>query len=145
VKTFRFALDRALHLRRMQLETEQARLQQLGAEVLRIRNSVVALRDFGTETRNWISGKASLDSGSIATVSDFQQRSRQHVLVMERKIGELQAQTEAQKVKALEARRKVKLLETLRESRYAEWAAEADREQETFAADAFLARWTATH
>lgn len=145
MKTFRFALDRALHLRRIQLEMEQARLAQLGAEVLRIRKSVAALTDFGTETRNWISGKTSLNSGSIVTVSDFQKRSRQHVQAMECKIGELQAQTEAQKVKALEARRKVKLLETLRDARYTEWLAEADREQETFAADAYLARWTATH
>jgi flagellar export protein FliJ len=145
MKAFRFPLDRALHLRRMQLEMEQVKLQQIQSEVLRIGNSVAALEQFGVETRKWISGNASLDSGNICTVSDFQQRSRQVVVAMERRTSDLQTQAEAQKAKALEARRKVKLLETLRESRQVEWLSEVDREQETFAADAYLARWSATH
>jgi flagellar export protein FliJ len=145
MKAFRFPLDRALHLRRMQLEIEQVRLQQIQAEILRIHNSVAALEQFGVETRNWISGNRSLDSGSICTVADFQQRSRQVVLAMAHRTRDLRGQAEAQKARTLEARRRVKLLEILRESRYAEWLSEADREQETFAAEAFLARWSVTH
>jgi hypothetical protein len=129
----------------MQLELEQVRLQQIQAEALRIRNSVGALEAFGVETRNWISGSSALDSGYVSTVSDFQQRSRQVVAAMERKTRDLEAQAEEQKAKSLEARRKVKLLESLRETRYGKWQAEADREQETFAADAYLARWGSAH
>jgi hypothetical protein len=127
------------------LELEQVRLQQIQAEALRIRNSVGALQAFGVETRNWISANPALESGYVSTVSDFQQRSRQVVTAMERKTRDLDAQAEAQKAKTLEARRKVRLLESLREARYKEWQAEADQEQETFAADAYLARWSSAH
>lgn len=145
MKAFRFPLDRALHLRRMQLEVEQVRLQQIQAEISRIHSSVTALEQFGVETRTWISGSKLLDSGSICTVADFQKRSRQVVLAMAQRTRDLRGQAEAQKARVLEARRRIRLLETLRESRHAEWLSEADREQETFAAEAFLARWSVTH
>lgn len=145
MKAFRFSLERALHLRRMQLEMEQARLLQINGELLQTGNSVTALQSFNTETRTWLSGSASLESGSVATVPQFQQRTRQHILTMQGKKAELKSQTEAQKTRTLEAQRKVKLLETLRKDRHARWVEEADKEQENFAADAFLARWTSAH
>jgi flagellar export protein FliJ len=129
----------------MQLEIEQTRLQQIQAEMSRIQNSVAALEKFGVETRNWISASPLIDSGSICTVGEFQRRSRHVILAMAQRIRDLREQGESQRAKAMEARRRVKLLETLRESRQAEWLSEADREQEAFAGEAFLARWSSTH
>jgi phage shock protein A len=83
----------------------------------------------------------SVVSDVISTMPDFQRGTRQRLEKIDVRKRDLTRQIHEQTSKTIEAQRKVKLLEKLRTRRYAEWLALTQKDQENFAAEAFLARW----
>ena len=105
----------------------------------------ISLQKFGTDTRRWVSNNTPMESTTISTMNDFQRQAKILIQRMDRQKAELTGQGETQKLKVIEYQRRVKLLEKLRGKRLSEWEAAMQNEQETFASDAFLARWSVQH
>jgi flagellar export protein FliJ len=142
VKAFRFPLDRALHIRRAQLEVEQAKLQMLIRDRERIELRVAGILAESKATRQALTAQPLLNSGELSTMPDYQRGAKQLLQKLDHYKQDLLKRAQEQQRQTLEAERKVKLLEKLRGRRFTEWGIQADKEQENFAADAYLARWT---
>ncbi len=145
MKAFRFPLDRALQIRRTQMEIEQTQLQRINQELSKVTAAEISLQKFSVDTRRWIATNTPLESTTISTMNDFQRQAKTLVQRMNGEKIELTARNETQKQKVIEFQRRVKLLEKLRGKRHAEWEASLQKDQENFASDAFLARWTVQH
>jgi hypothetical protein len=138
---FRFSLEKALDLRRLQLELEESKFQQQAAALLeldRMRDHMLALRA-GAETEVRAGGSAL--GFDLAALGVF----RLHVQAQEKELarrrGEGEKKLEERRNAMLEARRRCRLLERLRERRKGEWDAALSRELEAVAAESFLAQW----
>jgi flagellar export protein FliJ len=145
MKTFRFPLDQALHIRRAQLEIEQAKLQRLLHQRQQLEQQGAAILMEAANTRRAIATQVLLNANEIATLPDYQRGAKHRLLKLDRMKQDLLKRTQDQSRATLEAERKVKLLEKLREKRFKEWNSEMQKEQENFAADAYLSRWTVSH
>jgi flagellar export protein FliJ len=145
MKTFRFTLDRALHIRRAQLEVEQARLQQLIRDREQLERHAAELAKEALLTRRLILAQPLVTAGEIATMPDYQRGAEQRLQKFDRQRQDLLKKVQDQQGRTIEAERKVKLLEKLRGQRFDEWNSLMQKEQENFAADAYLARLTTSH
>jgi flagellar export protein FliJ len=141
VKAFRFPLDRALHIRRAQLEIEQAKHQRLLRDREQLELNVMKIQTETAAARNAIATQALLVPGEISTMPDYLRSTKQSLLKLDQTRQELVKKTQEHRRQLLEAERRVKLLEKLRTKRLGAWEIETQKEQETFAADAYLARW----
>jgi flagellar export protein FliJ len=141
VKAFHFPLDRALHIRRAQLEIEQAKHQRLMRDREQLELQVVRIQTEAAAARNAITTQALLVPGEISTMPDYLRGTKQRLVKLDHVRQELVSKMQEQKRQLLEAERRVKLLEKLRTKRLGAWEIEMHKEQETFAADAYLARW----
>jgi hypothetical protein len=142
VKAFRFPLDRALHIRRAQLEVEQAKLQGLTHQREQLAMQTAQVIDEAAATRRAIATQSPLIPGEISTMSDYQRSIKQNLHKLAQRSQELAGAVMKQQQQAIEAERKVKLLEKLRTKRFDEWETQMEKDQENFSADAYLARWT---
>jgi len=145
MKAFRFSLERALHVRRAQLKIEQSKLQILFQQREQLELQGATILTEAASVRRAIAQESLLKTSEICTVPDYQRSTKHRLVRLDRQKQELRKMTGEQKRLTLEAERRVKLLEHLREKRFSGWSALAQKEQETFAADAYLARWAVTH
>ena len=138
---FRFSLEKALDLRRLQLELEESKFRQQAAALLgldRMRDQIRASRA-NAEAQVRAGGSAlGLD---LAALGAF----RLHVQSKEKELAQRRAEgekrLEERRNAMLEARRRCRLLERLRERRKGEWDTAFNRELEAVAAESFLAQW----
>ena len=138
---FRFSLEKALDLRRLQLELEESKFQQQAAALLeldRIRDHMRASRA-NAEAQVRAGGSAlGLD---LAALGAF----RLHVQAKEKGLAQRRVEgekkLEERRNAMLEARRRCRLLERLKERRKGEWDIAFNRELEAVAAESFLAQW----
>jgi flagellar export protein FliJ len=140
MKTFRFPLDRALHIRRAQLEIEQAKLQRLTRGLEQLDVTATGIQTEAAATRQLII----VQPGDTSTMPDYQRGIKSRLEKLRQQKQDLLKRRQEQQRLTVEAERRVKLLEKLREQRFAEWEAAMEREQESFAGDAYLARWGAS-
>jgi len=138
---FHFSLEKALDLRRLQLELEESKFQQQAAALLeldRMRDHMLVLRA-NAETQVRAGGSAL--GHDLAALGAF----RLHVQAKEKELArfrlEGEKKLEERRNAMLEARRRCRLLERLRERRKGEWDAAFSRELEAVAAESFLAQW----
>jgi len=138
---FRFSLEKALDLRRLQLELEESRFQQQAAALRELdrRREDMRLSRANAEAQvragGWAQG---LD---LAALGAF----RLHVQAKEKQLAQLRVEdekkVEERRNAMLEARRRCRLLERLKERRKGEWDTAFNRELEAVAAESFLAQW----
>jgi flagellar export protein FliJ len=141
MKPFRFPLERVLEWRRGEFETEQAALRLLHAE----REGTAARRRTLAESlereRRMLVSPGDVSGETLAALEAYRDWVRRETLRLEDRIRQLDRRIAEQRGRVIEAQRKVKLLERLREKALRQWTAEVNREIESFAAEAFLARW----
>jgi len=136
---FHFSLDRVLRWRALELATEQAKLEQIVREQVRLQ----ALR------AQWSSEKSRLIA-SLTTLPDLcgedLRAATAHNIFLKRKLErliELQLKCEhalaEQRKKFREAKQRVRLLEQLKERRFAEWRYLQQAQLETLATESYLA------
>lgn len=139
MSVFHFSLDRVLRWRAIELATEQAKLEQLVREQVRLQG----LR------AQWSAAKSKL-IGSLAAFPDLRgedlRAAAAHNLFLKRqleKLIELQLKCEQalmeQRKKFREAKQRVRLLEQLKERRFAEWRHSEDLQIETLSSELYLA------
>jgi hypothetical protein len=138
---FRFSLEKALDLRRLQLELEESKFQQQAAALLeldRMRDHMLALR---ATAESQVRAGGSALGFDLAALGAF----RLHVQAKEKELArrrvEGEKKLEERRNAMLEARRRCRLLERLKERRKGEWDAAFSRELEAVAAESFLAQW----
>jgi flagellar export protein FliJ len=137
---FSFPLDRVLVWRRLELEREQAMLQRLVAHRNALAAKDAALRARRIDAERLISGNRYVDAETVATLPDWQAYMKKTIAAAAGEVAIADQKAAAQQARFFQAKARVELLERLREKRLDRWQEELSREEEAFAAEAFLAR-----
>ena len=141
MKKFDFPLERVMSVRKIQLEQEETRLQQLRAELAGVEREQLKLQQERNEAEQEVRAGCLIPSEDFRSLSSYQVHARNCELVLVQKQSACQKRVAEQQQRWMEAKRKQKLLEKLKERRLAEWTYEVNRELENSATDSFLARW----
>jgi flagellar export protein FliJ len=138
---FRFSLEKALDLRRSQLQLEEARFQKQAAALLELDRTRDGLRDSRAKAEAQVRDGGSVPGCDLAALGAF----RLHVQAKEKDLAQRRVEGEKKleecRTTMLEARRRCRLMERLKERRKVEWDAARSRELEELAAESFLAQW----
>jgi hypothetical protein len=138
---FRFSLEKALDLRRLQLELEESKFQQQAAALLELDRLREQMRASRTNAEEQVRAGGWSQGLDLAALGSF----RLHVQAKEKDLAlrrvEGEKKLEERRNAMLEARRRCRLLERLKERRKAEWDTAFNRELEAVAAESFLAQW----
>ncbi|MEO8368121.1 MAG: hypothetical protein ABI806_02825 [Candidatus Solibacter sp.] len=144
MKSFRFPLEKALELRRTQLEMEEAKHKRHIAAVAAIDRRKAEVEASGVQAEVEVRRWNPIQSGDLAALGFYRLKVKSEEAALARhRLDATQKLAEQQKL-MLEARRRCRLLERLKERRLAEWTAERDKELDEIAAESFLARWSRT-
>ena len=140
MKSFQFPLEKALELRRVQLELEEAKHKRQVAAVAAIDGRRAEIEASGIraeiEVRQW----SPIGSGDLAALGNYRLKVKSEESALARHRFDAAQKLAAQQKQMLEARRRCRLLERLKERRLAEWTAERDKELDEIAAESYLAR-----
>lgn len=142
MKKFRFPLDRLLNYRHSRLAAEQAQLERLLAEQMRIEQARAALEREDRLIRESIQRAAVLTSEQLAAVAAFRRFAASEGLRLASEAAAAVSRVAAQREAVLSARREVEVLEKLREKRQEAWRRELDQETERQTAELVVARWS---
>jgi flagellar biosynthesis chaperone FliJ len=145
MQKFQFSLERVRSWRRTELQAEEARLAPLVAERQRLE---AAQREIALARRQ--ADRDLLEANSVQgceleALARFRVRLENQKSAVEGELAAWRDRMARQSARILEAHRRLRLLDKLRERRLGEWRAGWDREIETLASEAFLARWRTPH
>jgi len=148
MKRFEFPLERVRQFRKLQMETEQAKLEQARARLQSVDAMIAELnrqrslaQDSSRQARSSPRAVSMSDVAGHAQFALYLQR-MEHALNGRR--HEALLEMERQRKVLLEARRKYEMLHRFRDSSQSAWQAEFSREQENLAGELFLAKWLRT-
>lgn len=141
MQNFHFPLDRILSWRRKELEAEQAQMAPLVAEQNRLeaerREIAAASHRAGAE----LLASGEIRGTDLAALGSYRAHLERETRRNERERADAGERMDRQRARVMERHRRVRLLDKLRERRVEEWRSEWNREMESFAGEAFLARW----
>jgi flagellar export protein FliJ len=141
MQRFRFRLDRVLEWRRKKYRLEETRLAACVALVFAAERKIEELRAERTSIERELIERPAIPAADLLNLSRYRLRaSKEEIELGEERRLRLVAAAE-QRVRVQQAQRQVKLLEKMRERRLEEHTAADNREMESLAAEAFLARW----
>lgn len=143
MRRFQFRLETVLGWRRLQVETEEARLRALFEELRRVEAARERVETERADAEREVLYAASATADELAALEAcraFAGRELERLAAERQRCEGLIA---GQRQRLIEAERRLRLLEKLREKRRAEWRQAADREQEAVAAELFLGQWSA--
>lgn len=145
MKRFEFSLERVRQFRKLQLETEQAKLEQARARLESVEAMIAELNrqrsladDVSRRVRSNPGSVSMSDVAGHAQFATYLQR-MEHALVSRR--AQALAEMEQQRRVLLEARKKYEMLDRFRSASRSAWQVEFAREQENMAGELFLAKW----
>jgi len=144
MKSFRFPLEKALELRRTQLELEEANHKRQIAAVAAIDRRKAEIEASGVQAEIEVRQWSPIQSGDLAALGHYRLKVKSEESALARHRLDAVQKLAAQQKVMLEARRRFRLLERLKERRLAEWTAERDKELDEIAAESSLARWSRT-
>jgi len=140
MKRFDFPLERVRRWRAEQLNLEELKLQQAFAERQALARAKQQIRDELDRESRQVLAKPALESLDLEALDSFRYHVRDRVRDLENRESQAEQRIVAQRQKVIEARRQFELLDRLRTKALTEWTAAADKEQETLAAEMFLAK-----
>jgi len=141
MQKFHFSLEKILGWRRTELQAAEAGLAPLVAEwrgLEAARHEIAMGR--AQADRDLLQG-ASVDGSELEALARYRLRIENQKSAIERDLADCRERTARQNALIIEAHRRLRLLEKLKARRLAEWHVQWEREMETFASEAFLARW----
>ena len=141
MKKFSFSLDRVLAWRRSERELEQAALGLLFAERDALARQADNLQGERAHYQRSLANALHFDGGSVPTLPHWHARIAKSLAELGARLDQTNGRVNHQMGRLREAELKVKLLEKLRERRLAEWTKALGLEEETQAAEAYLARF----
>lgn len=138
---FRFTLEKALNLRRLQLELEEAKFQEQAAALVALDRERDEMRVSRANAEAHVRAGGSSYGRDLAALGAF----GLHVQSKEKDIAQrrvdCEKKLEERREAMLEARRRFRLLEKLKERRKADWNLALNRELEELASESYLAQW----
>jgi len=140
MKRFDFSLDRVRRWRSEQLNLEELKLQQILAERQALSRAKQQIRDELDHVGHELLARPTLESLELEALDSFRYHVRDRIRDFESRERQADQKIAAQRQKVIEARRQFELLDRLRAKALTEWKAAADKEQETLAAEMFLAK-----
>lgn len=135
---FKFRLEAALRFRRMRLETETARLQELLAQKHRLERSLADLREEGLAAFTFVEGAPNAGSQDLRALSLFGIGVTSRARTTEEAIERISTLITEQRERLLEAERAERVLSKLRTKRLGEWDLQNQREIEATAQELWL-------
>ncbi len=135
---FKFRLEAALRFRRMRLEAETVRLQELLAQKHRLEKLIVDLREEGRAAFTFVESASNTGSQDLRALSLFGIGLTSRARTTEEAIQRLTTLVAEQKERLLEAERAERVLGKLRTKRLAEWDLQNQREIEATAQELWL-------
>ena len=142
MKKFEFRLGRVLEWRRRQAELEELKLTQLLAEAQRLEDARRALEETRLQSQREIVTNPSPSAQDLWLLRDYLSDAKRQEHGLLQQLAEQLRRVEAQRLRTMEARQRREALEKLKQGRYDEWRREAEKEMESLASEAFLARWS---
>jgi flagellar biosynthesis chaperone FliJ len=138
MKSFQFRLAGALRLRETQARIEETKLTQLLAEEQKIKNFLVSLQQERQNELGRLHGAKEVAALELRSLSSFLVGMESRTLDLQNALAKQSRIVQEQRIRVLRAQRNVRLLIKLREKKLREWTAEAEREIENIAQDAWL-------
>jgi flagellar export protein FliJ len=138
---FKFRLQRVLHLKEIELKTEEFKLEALLQRRLEMQAGIEAAEQTVRSERESIESATYANSAQLLAFEQFKRRAEKERQEALRNLAAHDEVIEKQRAVIVEARRGILLLEKLREKRHADWQVEADKEMESLAADFSAAQW----
>jgi hypothetical protein len=138
---FQFSLDKVLRWRSIELATEEAKLERLLREQLRLQTMRADLSAEKSKLDRSLDTLPDLRGTDLGAVSAYTLRLKRQG----ERLGELVAKCDRdlseQKKRYRAAKQRFRLLEELRARKLEEWRQEETRQQENLATESFLAIW----
>ena len=140
MKKFRFSLEAALRWRQLKAEQEKAKVEAIAAEIGRIDAAKLALDDEKQQADRSIKQAGSASAGDLHAFDAYVRHAAQRRVMLEGRKVEVRRRLSEQQSFYVDARREAELLEKLKARHRAAWERESDRELETWAGEAYLAK-----
>jgi flagellar export protein FliJ len=138
---FRFALDKILRWRALELAAEEAKLERLLQEKIKIDAMIDRVNKERSGLPGSISALSGLQGSDFRAMAAYGIRLRQHVEKLKEAVARIEKGIVAQRKKFADAKLRLRLLEQLKERRMERWQYEEARRMETVAAESYLAGW----
>jgi flagellar export protein FliJ len=141
MQNFRFSLEKILSWRRTELHGEEARLATLFAGRSRLDTARAEIRSVRDGSARRLIEAGGIDGTDLALLSGFLRRLENELIALDRQRAQSGEAILKQRAQVLEFHRRVRLLEKLKDRRLGEWRLAWQRETDSLASEAFLARW----
>lgn len=140
MKRFQFSLDRIRSWRAGQAALEELKLEQLreGLEALKMERRNIDVERSRSELE--VLRQPSIEAAELQSLDAYRLHARTKIRDLENRERQMEAQVEQQRQRVLVARRDAELMERLKRKALDEWQSASNREQETLAAELFLAK-----
>ena len=138
MKRFEFRLDSVLRLRQLELEAEEAKLQQFLGEQHRLSAALQSMATERHQAKAFVYNLPDFGTAELRNMSAFLLGLDVKTNTTRKRLEEAVQAVKAQRQRVVHAERNEKLLEKLRTRKLDEWKREADRELEDIAQDSWL-------
>jgi flagellar protein FliJ len=135
---FKFRLEPVLRLRQIQLESEQAKLQDLLSQRRRLEKSLSDIRDERTKACDFVHTTERTGGADLRALSSFTLGLAAHAKALAESINNIDQQIQSQRQALLKAERDGRCVQKLRDKRLTEWTARVQREIEATAQELWL-------
>jgi hypothetical protein len=141
VAQFHFSLDKVLRWRSLELASEQAKLELLLREQLRLQTLRADLGAEKSKLDRSLDTMPDLRGADLRAVSAYSLRLKRQTENLVELVAKCDRDLAEQKKKYRAAKQRFRLLEELRARKFEEWRREQARELESLATESFLAIW----
>jgi hypothetical protein len=141
VAQFHFSLEKVLRWRTLELASEQAKLEQLLREQLRLQTMRADLSAEKSKLDQSLATLPDLRGADLRAVSAHSASLKRQADNLVKLVAKCERDLSEQKKSYRAAQQRSRLLEELRARKFEAWRQEQAREQETLATESFLAIW----
>lgn len=141
MKKFHFPLSRVIDYRETLERAEEAKLQDLYAELRAIEAQEAELKNERARSEAAVRAAKTATGSELAALDAFRRYAVAEHTRLEQKRADCMKRIGSQIQVVTQKRRDVRLLENLRAARMLEWKREADREIDMHAEEAYLSKW----
>jgi hypothetical protein len=141
VAQFHFSLDKVLRWRSLELASEEAKLEILLREQLRLQTMRADLSAEKSKLDRSLDTLPDLRGADLRAVSAYSLRLKRQAESLVQLVAKCDRDLTEQKKKYRAAKQRFRLLEELRARKFEEWRREQARELESLATESFLAIW----
>jgi hypothetical protein len=140
MKRFSFPLERVRLWRAGQAALEELKLEHLREALSKLQQEKRGIQTERASSDRQVLGQPSIEASELESLGVYRLHTRNRIREIENRERLAGVQVEAQRQRAIEARRAAELLDRLQRKAKEEWRTASDREQETLATELYLAK-----